>query len=86
VYGRYRCFYPCRHSGARANLGEETAIATKTLEDRKEALNLKTLGKRANITLCNHGINKKYCKPCSEKKPLKSKKSAAVVEETPAAE
>jgi hypothetical protein len=67
-------------------LREEFPIATKTMEDRKEALNLKTLGKRANITLCNHGINKKYCKPCSEKKPSKSKKAAAAAEEKPAAE
>jgi hypothetical protein len=57
------------------------------MEDRKEALNLKILGKRANITLCVHGINKKYCNPCSTKKAPKSKKAAAeVVEAKPAGE
>ena len=52
-------------------------MAGKSMEDRKEALNQRALGKRAKITLCVHGINKNYCKPCSTKKTSKSKKAAA---------
>jgi|GEM_PF-4086532 len=51
-------------------------MATKTFEERKEALTRRTLGKRAKITLCVHGINLKFCELCA-KKPSKSAKKAA---------
>jgi hypothetical protein len=47
------------------------------MEERKEALNTKTLGKRSKVDLCVHGINKKYCTPCNTKKAPKSKKAKA---------
>gem|GEM_PF-7043785 len=60
------------------------------MEERKEALNMRTLGKRSKITLCLHGINKKYCTPCNTKKAPKSKKAKVeppvMVEQKPSAE
>jgi hypothetical protein len=66
---------------------EDSTIATKTLEERREALIQRSLGRRANITLCVHGINKYYCKTCeakTAKAPKKSAKTAAAAEEKPA--
>ena len=48
----------------------------KTSEERKAALDLRTMNKRGTITLCIHGINEKYCKTCLEKAALKSTKKA----------
>jgi len=43
-------------------------IANKTLEELREALIQKALGKRSNITVCVHGINKYYCTYCKQPK------------------
>ncbi len=63
------------------------AIATQTAEERKEALNRRTLGNRANITVCIHNINMHYCVPCNTKKvsvkTKKAKKSDAKTPEAP---
>jgi hypothetical protein len=68
-------------------------MAGKSVEVLREAANLKALSKRSKIALCVHGINKKYCTPCSTKKAPKSKKAAAAeaaeakpAEETPKSE
>jgi hypothetical protein len=47
------------------------------LEQRREALIQRSLGRRANIELCLHGINKYYCTHCTAKKAAKPAKNAA---------
>jgi hypothetical protein len=63
-----------------------STIATKSIEEQREALIQRSLARRANITLCVHGINTNYCKTCEAKKtkaPKKKTKATAVVEDTP---
>jgi hypothetical protein len=53
----------------------------KTSDERKAALELRTMRNRGTITLCVHGINEKYCKTCLEKSAAKSAKKAKPVKE-----
>ena len=47
----------------------------RTAEELKDAATVRTLGKRAGLELCLHGINKKYCKFClNSKKPSGDRK------------
>ena len=56
---------PC---GARFHFQEVLTIANKSLKELREALIQKALGKRSNITVCVHGINKYYCTYCKQPK------------------
>jgi len=55
------------------------------MEELREAAIVKSLSKRSDIALCVHGINKRYCTTCANKKPSKSvktKKAELVVDES----
>ena len=67
---------------APGNFWEEITIAAKTFEERNEALIQRSLGNRANITVCVHGINKNYCTPCNTKKAPKAAKAKKAKPET----
>jgi hypothetical protein len=58
------------------------------MEELREAAIVKSLSKRSDIALCVHGINKRFCTTCANKKPAKSTKSkkAAAEGAAPAAE
>lgn len=73
-------------------LQEVLTIAGKTLEELREALIQKALGKRSNITVCVHGINKYYCTYCKQPKakapktPKAAKAPKTPKDATPAAD
>ena len=54
----------------------KSAPKKKTSDERKAALDLRTMGRRGTITLCIHGINEKYCKTCLAKNAAKAAKKA----------
>lgn len=45
------------------------------MEELREAAIVKSLSKRSDIALCVHGINKRYCTTCANKKPAKATKT-----------
>ena len=45
------------------------------MEELREAAIVKSLSKRSDIALCVHGINKRYCTSCANKKHANSTKS-----------
>jgi hypothetical protein len=62
----------------------KAAKPKKTSEERKAALDLRTMGRRVQIALCIHGINEKYCKSCLAKASAKSAKKAKPAAESAA--
>jgi len=65
---------------------KKPAKPKKTSDERKAALDLRTMGRRGKITLCFHGINEKYCKTCLEKEAAKvAKKALSASKKKPAA-